>query len=156
AAQKGCEVIGEIALFQRLKGAVPVLAVTGTDGKSTTTTWLAAMCEASGRPTWAGGNLGNPLCESVDELTPEHVVVAEVSCFQLSTAAEFHPQAAIVTNLAPDHLDYYQGSYDAYTNAKARVMANLGVGDSAVLNADDPLLSTWSAPSGATTFWFSR
>jgi UDP-N-acetylmuramoylalanine--D-glutamate ligase len=114
------------------------------------------MCEASGRPTWVGGNLGTPLCESVAELTAEHVVVAEVSCFQLSTAAEFHPQVAVITNLAPDHLDYYGGSYDAYTAAKARVMAHLGAGEAAVLNADDALLCTWSAPAGAPTLWFSR
>jgi UDP-N-acetylmuramoylalanine--D-glutamate ligase len=156
AARLGCDVVGEIGLFYQLRGTVPVLAVTGTDGKSTTTSWLGAMCEVAGRPTWVGGNLGTPLCASLDVLTTEHTVVAEVSCFQLSTAPNFHPKVAVVTNIAPDHLDYYGGSFEAYVQAKASVIANHGPGDTMVLNADDPILSQWTAPDGAQVLWFSR
>ncbi len=156
ARAKGCEVIGEIALFQRLAGGVDTLAVTGTDGKSTTTCWLGEMLRASGRPTWVGGNLGTPLCASLEELTPEHAVVAEVSCFQLWTSEEWHPAVAVITNIAPDHLGYYDGSYDRYKAAKRQVMANLGAGETAVLNADDPTLVQWRAPQPAVTRWFSR
>jgi len=143
-------------LFHELKGNVPVLAVTGTDGKSTTTSWLGSMCSAAKHPTWIGGNLGIPLCASLDELTPEHIVVAEVSCFQLSTAPNFHPSVAVITNIAPDHLDYYDGSFDAYQHAKAAVMQNHGPTDTVVLNADDPILAQWKAPNGGKTLWFSR
>lgn len=156
AEARGLEVVGEVALFQRLEPKKPILAVTGTDGKSTTTAWLGAMCEASGRPTWVGGNIGVPLCESVDRLEPDHLVIAEVSCFQLSTAAELHPRVAILTNIAPDHLDYYSGSLPAYVAAKRRLLANLALGESAVLNRDDATLRTWSAPRPARTLWYSR
>lgn len=152
---RGLEVIGEVALFQRLAPDVPILAVTGTDGKSTTTTWLGEMIAASGRPTWVGGNLGTPLCEALAELSPNHVVVAEVSCFQLTTSPELHPRVAVYTNLAPDHLDYYDGSFEAYVAAKARLMGQLTAGEAVVLNADDALLGGWAAPEGAATCWYS-
>ena len=151
----GCPVLGEVGLFHELKGDIPVLAVTGTDGKSTTTTWLGAMCAASDRPTWVGGNLGTPLCESLKELTSEHLVVAEVSCFQLWTSSNFHPDIAVFTNLAPDHLDYH-GNFEAYVAAKAMLMANLEPGNAAILNADDDILTTWCAPNGADTWHYSR
>ncbi len=156
ARRLGTELIGEIALFHRLKPPrVPVLSVTGTDGKSTTTVWLGEMVRASGRPVWVGGNLGTPLCQALDTLTDEHVVVAEISCFQLSTSPEFKTIACTVTNLAEDHLDYY-GSFEAYVAAKRLLLAALGPGDTAVLNADDPLLAEWAAPPGAKTVRFSR
>ncbi|MFT7624370.1 MAG: UDP-N-acetylmuramoylalanine--D-glutamate ligase [Myxococcota bacterium] len=155
ARERGLEVIGEIALFQRLQPNSPVLAVTGTDGKSTTTAWLGAICAGDG-PAWVGGNIGIPLCEAVDQLTSAHLVIAEVSCFQLTTAAEFHPRVAIFTNLAPDHLNYYSGSVEEYYGAKKRLLANLGPDETAVLNYDDPVLRTWSAPGEARTLWYSR
>jgi UDP-N-acetylmuramoylalanine--D-glutamate ligase len=83
-------------------------------------------------------------------------VVAEVSCFQLWTSPSFHPRVAILTNLAPDHLDYYDGSYDRYQAAKAALFANHAADDVLVLNADDPILRTWTAPNNARTLWFSK
>ena len=151
-----CEIIGEVALFQRLRPqSVPILAVTGTDGKSTTTSWLGHIMSQHG-PVWTGGNLGTPLCESLSQLTDEHVVVAEISCFQLSTSPEMHPKVAVFTNLAPDHLDYYSGSYDEYQAAKKRLLGNQGPGDATILNADDPILSTWEPPPGARRVLRSR
>ena len=146
AAERGLEVIGEIGLFQRLEPDAPILAVTGTDGKSTTTTWLGHMVAEAGLPVWVGGNLGTPLCEAVDGLVDGAVVVAEVSCFQLWTSPAFHPRVAVATNIAEDHLDYFAGSFDRYVAAKRALLAHLGPGDAAVLNREDPVLATWRAP----------
>lgn len=156
ARAAGCEIIGEIGLYQRLDPERPILCVTGTDGKSTTTAWLGSMCEAAGLPTWVGGNIGIPLCASLDTLDPEHVVVAEVSCFQLWTSPGWHPRVAALTNIAADHLDYYDGSFEAYVAAKRAVMRNVTVGDSVILNTDDPILAGWTAPGGAATLGFGR
>ena len=151
------EVIGEVELFYRLCPA-PVLAITGTDGKSTVTTMLGAITRAAGRDTFVGGNLGNPLCEALDqgadELTPSSVVVAEISAFQLTTCDQFRPRVAIVTNIAEDHLDYH-GGFQPYQAAKRRIWAAMGAGDVLVLNADDPIIRAWPLPDGPTIRWFS-
>ena len=148
AAECASEVIGEVELFFRLCPA-PILAVTGTDGKSTTTTMLGAICAATGRPTFVGGNLGNPLCEGLDALTSEHIVVAEISCFQLTSCERFRPQVAVVTNIAEDHLDYH-GGFEAYQRAKQRIFARMRQGDVAIINGDDPEISRWEIPSAPT------
>jgi len=147
------EVIGEVELFARLCPA-PIVAITGTDGKSTTTTMIGAILAASGRPTFVGGNLGNPLTEAVGELTPEHAVVAEVSGFQLTTCDTFHPVVAVVTNIAEDHLDYH-GGFAPYQAAKRRVWAAMQAGDVLILNRDDPHIAAWDLPAGPTIRWFS-
>jgi UDP-N-acetylmuramoylalanine--D-glutamate ligase len=152
-ASVAAEVMGEVELFFRLCPAT-VLAVTGTDGKSTTTTMLGAISEASGRPTFVGGNLGNPLTDDVDRLGEDHVVVAEVSAFQLTTCETFRPSVAIVTNIAEDHLDYH-GGYEPYQAAKRRVFARMGAGDTLIVNGDDPIISGWSLPSGPELQTFS-
>ena len=139
------EVIGEVELFYRLCPA-PILAITGTDGKSTVTTMLGAICEASGRPTFTGGNLGNPLCEALDTLTPEHVVVAEISAFQLTTCVSFRPRVALVTNIAEDHLDYH-GGFEPYQAAKRRLFDRMTAEDVAILNADDRFIAAWEMPA---------
>jgi UDP-N-acetylmuramoylalanine--D-glutamate ligase len=138
------EVIGEVELFFRLFPG-RVLAVTGTDGKSTTTTLAAHLLRAAGIPAAAAGNLGNPVCDLVGELGPADVVVAEVSCFQLLTCSRFRPVVALVTNLAEDHTEHH-GSFEAYVAAKARVLARQAAGDTFVRNLDDPLLAGWCRP----------
>jgi UDP-N-acetylmuramoylalanine--D-glutamate ligase len=152
-AGSAAEVMGEVELFFRLCPAT-VLAITGTDGKSTTTTMLGAISEASGRPTFVGGNLGNPLTDDVDRLGADHVVVAEVSAFQLTTCETFRPSVAIVTNISQDHLDYH-GGYEPYQAAKRRVFARMGDGDTLIVNADDPIIAGWSLPSGPEIQTFS-
>lgn len=136
------EVIGEVELFYRLFGG-RIVAITGTDGKSTVTTLTAQLLEAAGWRAHAAGNLGNPLCDLLETVGPGDVVVAEVSCFQLITTSSFRPRVACVTNLAPDHIEYH-GSFDAYVRAKALVSARQGPGDWFIRNRDDPLLSSWS------------
>ena len=147
------EVIGEVELFARLCPA-PIVAITGTDGKSTTTTMIGAIQGASGRPTFVGGNLGNPLTEAVGQLSVEHIVVAEVSAFQLTTCDRFHPVVAVVTNISEDHLDYH-GGYAPYQAAKQRVYATMGEGDVVILNRDDDEISRWTLPVGPSLRWFS-
>lgn len=147
------EVIGEVELFYRLCPA-PVLAITGTDGKSTTTTMLGAICRAAGHPTFVGGNLGNPLCDGLDDLTPSHVVVAEISCFQLTTCVDFRPRVAVVTNIAEDHTDYH-GSFDAYQRAKRRIWRKMTPADALVYNADDPFIAAWELPNGPRKLRFA-
>ncbi len=153
AERLGCRVISEIQLFQELRPDLHVLAITGTDGKSTTTSWLGAMCAAD-RPTFVGGNIGIPLTQAVHDLAHGQTVVAEVSNAQLMTAPAFHPRVAVVTNIAPEHLDYH-GSFEAYVAAKHRILENLGEGDAAVLRRD-PLLGSWRAPGRARTLYFDR
>ena len=145
-AARASEVIGEIELFARLCPA-PVLAITGTDGKSTTTTMLGAICAEAGLDPFVGGNLGNPLCEGLDELTPTGLVVAEISCFQLTTCDTFHPRVAIVTNIAEDHTDYH-GGFEPYQAAKRRIWRRMGAGDTLVIDTTDPFIARWTLPSG--------
>jgi UDP-N-acetylmuramoylalanine--D-glutamate ligase len=115
--------------------AVPILAVTGTNGKSTTTRLAESMLRAAGLRTRAAGNVGAPALGLVGEALDWAVL--EVSSFQLETTAEFRPRVAVILNLTPDHLDRH-GSFEAYRNAKARILARQEADDVAVLNFDDP------------------
>ena len=128
--------IGEIELAWRfLRGRV--VAVTGTKGKSTTTTLIGRMLQASGLRTTAGGNLGQALSTQVAESTPETIHVVEVSSFQLEETDTFHPWIAVLLNVSADHLDRH-ATFDEYVRAKQRVFANQERDDWAVVNADDP------------------
>ena len=135
ARARGVEIIGELELASRwLKGRV--IAITGTKGKSTTTTLIGRMLDAAGRTVLVGGNIGVPLSAQVDDSTPESVHVVETSSFQLDTTTTFHPWIAVWLNFAADHLDRHP-SVEAYAAAKARIFANQGPDDWAVINADD-------------------
>jgi UDP-N-acetylmuramoylalanine--D-glutamate ligase len=118
------------------------LAVTGTNGKSTTTALLDYMMRESGFQTMLGGNIGNALTgemlRSLKNMQSVDYVVAEISSFQLETIRDFRPKGATILNITPDHLDRYH-EMDAYTNAKARIFENQGEGDFLVLNYDDPV-----------------
>jgi len=140
ARAAGVTVTGELELASRFIEA-PLVAITGTNGKSTTTTLCGQMLRATGAPTFVGGNLGTPLAEAVG--TPAGSVrgycVVEVSSFQLETTRRFHPRVAVLLNITPDHLDRYP-DMDAYAAAKARIFAAQGPGDFAVVTVDDPLV----------------
>jgi UDP-N-acetylmuramoylalanine--D-glutamate ligase len=140
ARAAGVAVTGEMELASRFIEAT-LVAITGTNGKSTTTTLAGAMLRASGRPTFVGGNLGDPLALAVG--TPAGAAggtcVVEASSFQLETAETFSPRVAVLLNITPDHLDRYR-DLDDYAATKARVFAAQGASDFAVVNVDDPLV----------------
>ncbi|HZZ83840.1 MAG TPA: UDP-N-acetylmuramoyl-L-alanine--D-glutamate ligase [Anaeromyxobacteraceae bacterium] len=137
ARAAGVPVVGEVELAWRFLGGLPVVGITGTNGKSTTTA-LAAALFAEDRPTFAGGNLGTPLSELLLDGPRAEVAVVELSSFQLEGVETFRPAVGAITNVTPDHLDRYAGVPE-YAAAKGRLFANQGPGDFAVANARDEL-----------------
>jgi UDP-N-acetylmuramoylalanine--D-glutamate ligase len=154
ARSLGETVIGEIELAaQFLPG--PIVAITGSNGKTTTTTLMGEIMTAAGVPTLVGGNIGTPAISLAERAKPETVVVLEISSFQLETIQTFRPKIAVVLNVTPDHLDRHR-TFEIYTDAKARIFENQQGGDFAVLNADDPTCVAMGARTRAQVFWFSR
>jgi len=150
----GGSVIGEIELAaQFLRG--PIVAITGSNGKTTTTTLTGEIMTAGGFPALVGGNIGTPAIALAERATPESVIVLEVSSFQLETIHSFRPKVAVILNVTPDHLDRHR-TFEAYVDAKARILENQQSTDSAVLNADDPTCVAMAARTKAQVFWFSR
>ncbi len=155
AAQRaGREIISEIELAARFID-VPLAAITGTNGKTTTTTLLGAIFRHNGYHTFVGGNIGNPLIELAESHQIVDQVVAEISSFQLEWITSFRPTVAALLNLSEDHLDRYP-DYQAYIAAKLRIFENQTEDDFAVVNRDDPLV--WKHAQGlkASLFPFSR
>lgn len=154
AQQAGVEIISEIELASRFID-VPLVAITGTNGKTTTTTLLGAIFKHNGYHTFVGGNIGNPLIELAESIQLLDQVVAEISSFQLEWITSFRPTVAVLLNLSEDHLDRYP-DYQAYVNAKLRIFENQTEDDFAVVNRDDPLV--WQHAQGlrAVLFPFSR
>ena len=136
AREGGVEIIGELEFAWRWI-AGRVVAVTGTKGKSTTTTLIGRILDAAGERVLVGGNIGTPLSAQVEQSTPETIHVVETSSFQLETTTSFRPWISVWLNFSDDHLDRHP-TIDAYVSAKARIFANQTAGDWAVLNADDP------------------
>jgi UDP-N-acetylmuramoylalanine--D-glutamate ligase len=136
AVEKGVPVLSELELAFRFVDK-PVVAVTGTNGKTTTTALLGELLSTGGRKAFVGGNIGTPLLEYVLNPGEETHVVAEVSSFQLQWIETFRPSAALLLNVTADHLDYH-GTMEAYRAAKERIFENQGKHDLAVLNGDDP------------------
>jgi UDP-N-acetylmuramoylalanine--D-glutamate ligase len=153
ARTAGVPVIGEIELASRwLPGRV--IAITGTKGKSTTTTLAARMLQEAGRRVTAGGNLGTALSGQVADSAPDALHVVEVSSFQLEATETFHPWIAVLLNLSPDHLDRH-GSFEAYAAAKQRIFTNQTAADWAVVNADDPAALALARAGRARRFDFA-
>jgi UDP-N-acetylmuramoylalanine--D-glutamate ligase len=150
----GEKVIGEIELAaQFLPG--PIVAITGSNGKTTTTTLTGEIMTAAGFPALVGGNIGTPAISLAEHAKPETVIVLEVSSFQLETIQTFRPKVAVVLNVTPDHLDRHR-TLEAYVDAKARIFENQQANDFAVLNADDPTCVSMAARTKAQVYWFSR
>ena len=154
ARSLGEPVIGEIELAAQF---LPknLVAITGSNGKTTTTTLTGEIIGASGKPTQVGGNIGTPAISLVDRSTPETTIVLEVSSFQLETIQSFRPRVAVVLNITPDHLDRHR-TFEAYVAAKARIFENQQSDDFAVLNADDEVCVGLAKRVHARVFWFSR
>jgi UDP-N-acetylmuramoylalanine--D-glutamate ligase len=153
ARRAGKPIIGEVELAARwLPGRV--IAITGTKGKSTTTTLAARMLAEAGFDAPAGGNLGTPLSDQVPASKTTSLHVVEVSSFQLDTTVEFHPWIAVLLNLSADHLDRHP-SFEAYGAAKARIFANQTPDDWAIVNADDPAALALARRGRAKRFDFA-
>jgi UDP-N-acetylmuramoylalanine--D-glutamate ligase len=153
AAAAGVPMIAEIELASRwLRGRV--VAVTGTKGKSTTTTLIGLILDAAGVKAFAGGNLGPALSLQVADSTPDAIHVVEVSSFQLEAIEKFHPWIAVMLNFSPDHLDRHPGM-DAYAAAKIRIFSNQDASDWAVVNADDAGAIALARDARARRRWFA-
>jgi UDP-N-acetylmuramoylalanine--D-glutamate ligase len=139
ALERGIDVVGELELAWR---ALPnrFIAVTGTNGKTTTVELLGHVYRSAGEPAAVAGNVGTPLSELVGQVEPDATVICEASSFQLEDTSFFAPECAVFLNLAPDHLDRH-GDLESYLAAKLRIFANQGNDDVAVYNADDPQLA---------------
>ena len=154
ARELGIPVIGEVELAGRfLKGHI--VAITGSNGKTTTTTLAGDVIAASGRKTLVGGNIGTPAITFADQAAGDTWVVLEISSFQLETIQSFHPQIAVVLNITPDHLDRHH-TFENYAAAKARIFENQTSKDFAVLNADNEPCAALASRTRSEIYWFSR
>ncbi|MFN2515337.1 MAG: UDP-N-acetylmuramoyl-L-alanine--D-glutamate ligase [Pyrinomonadaceae bacterium] len=153
AERAGAEVIGEVELASRyLRGRI--VAITGTNGKTTTTTLIGEILQDAGMKTQVGGNIGTPLISLVESSSDDGWTVVEMSSFQLETIKEFHPSVAVVLNVTPNHMDRYE-SFTDYAAAKHRIFMNQEPGDVAILNADDEIVSSWAGGLRAHGVTFS-
>ena len=150
----GENVIGEIELAaQFFPGRI--VAITGSNGKTTTTTLAGEIVAAAGYRAAVGGNIGTPAISLVEAATADTIAVLEVSSFQLETIQTFRPLVAVVLNVTPDHLDRHR-TFAAYADAKARIFENQRAGDFTVLDADDRTCVELATRTRAQVFWFSR
>ena len=154
ARELGVEVMGELEYAYR-ESTGTLLAVTGTNGKTTTSTLLGEIFKNAGRRTWVVGNIGAPYAQAVLKMRAGDVTVCEVSSFQLETVSQFHPSVAAVLNVTEDHLNRH-GTMENYTALKERVFANCREGDFVVLNYDNAITRAMAAHTRAKVVWFSR
>jgi UDP-N-acetylmuramoylalanine--D-glutamate ligase len=153
ARNLGLPIIGELELAARfLKGKI--LAITGSNGKTTTTALVGEILKEAGYPTLVAGNIGVPVVGLIQESTDSTWSVLEVSSFQLESTVEFHPSIAVILNITPDHLDRH-GSFENYALAKERIFAAQTATDCVVLNADNPRAAQAAVRSRASVYWFS-
>jgi UDP-N-acetylmuramoylalanine--D-glutamate ligase len=154
ARSLGEPVIGEIELAAHFLSG-QIVAITGANGKTTTTSLAGEIIAAGKFSTLVGGNIGTPAISFADEAGPTTWIVLEVSSFQLETIVEFRPRIAVILNITPDHLDRHK-TFDNYANTKARIFENQQADDFTVLNADDATTAGLSERTRAQVFWFSR
>lgn len=151
AAERGIALSSEVELFFE-RCPAPIIGITGSAGKTTTTTLVGRMLAEAGRPVIVGGNIGRPLLGELAGLTPQHTVVMELSSFQLQPM-RCSPHGAVVTNLTPNHLDRHADMQE-YVEAKRQIVAHQQAGDWAVLNAADPTVAGFAAATRGTVAWF--
>jgi len=153
AERAGAEVIGEVELASRyLKGRI--VAITGSNGKTTTTSLIGELLRNGGLKVQVGGNIGRPLISMVEQSTDDGWTVVELSSFQLETIKSFHPEIATVLNVTPNHMDRYE-TFNDYAGAKHRIFMNQTANDTAILNADDPTVASWRSGLKARVLSFS-
>jgi UDP-N-acetylmuramoylalanine--D-glutamate ligase len=154
AAALDMPIMGELELASRFLSG-QIVAITGSNGKTTTTTLIGQIFEDAGLPTRVGGNIGLPVIDLVAESTAETWNILEVSSFQLETVEQFLPRIALVLNITPDHLDRHK-TFERYAAAKARITQRQGPEDFLILNAEDKDTQLVAAKTSAQIFWFSR
>jgi UDP-N-acetylmuramoylalanine--D-glutamate ligase len=148
ADEKGIPILGEMELASRLMDT-PLVAVTGTNGKSTATAFLGSMLEGAGLEAFVGGNIGTPLMDYAAGHWRADYALVEVSSFQLDTMENFSPMISVLLNISPDHLDRYP-DYEAYVQSKLSIFKNQGPGQYAILNDDDQVLSQFEPAGGVS------
>ena len=153
ASEKGVPVFSEIE-FASWACPGKIIAITGSNGKTTTTTLIGGIFSAAGFDTHVGGNIGLPFCEIVPKIGPDSVAVVEVSNFQLEAIADFRPDIALILNLTPDHLDRH-GTFEEYKRAKYRITENQAEEDYLILNLQSPELTTAEITSEAAVRFFT-
>ncbi|MBQ9414501.1 MAG: UDP-N-acetylmuramoyl-L-alanine--D-glutamate ligase [Clostridia bacterium] len=153
AREAGIPVTSEMELFFELCPA-PIYAITGSDGKTTTTTIIAGLLAAAGKTVYLGGNIGRPLLPEIDKIRPEDVAVVEISSFQLTMMTQ-SPHVAVVTNVAPNHLDWHTDMQE-YIDAKENLILHQKPGDRAVLNADNAITAGFAKDVKGERLFFSR
>ena len=153
ARRRGSEITSEMEVFFRVCPC-PIIAVTGSDGKTTTTTIIAGLLERAGKKVYVGGNIGRPLLAEAGEMRPEDWAVLELSSFQLMTMAQ-SPDIAVLTNLAPNHLDIHTDMAE-YVAAKENIFRHQTAEGKAVFNLDDEITRALAAKAAGKVFWFTR
>jgi UDP-N-acetylmuramoylalanine--D-glutamate ligase len=154
AARSGVEIVGELEWAWR-QTQLPVVAVTGTNGKTTTTSLLGEMLKASGRRVFVGGNIGTPLSRWLLEGIEADLLVLEVSSFQLDTASSFRPDVGVLLNVTEDHLDRYEG-FEAYIESKFSLFSRQTLDQYAVINLDDPVCRSRASSVAGRLLTYSR
>lgn len=154
ARSKGIPVIGELELGA-LYTDIDIIAVTGTNGKTTVTTMIGDLLKVAGKMVFVGGNIGTPLCEFVISGAKADVLVLEISSFQIDSAKRFHPHIALLLNVSPDHLDRY-ASYEAYVASKMKIFKRQKRDDFAVISSDDPQINKRLVEIPSTIRTFGR
>jgi UDP-N-acetylmuramoylalanine--D-glutamate ligase len=154
AREQGIAVSSEIDLFLRLCPGT-VVGVTGTNGKTTTTALTGAVLAGGNRPVIVGGNIGDTVLDRLDEITPQHWVVLELSSFQLESVEKPHLHVGVILNVTPDHLDRH-GSFERYMDLKARTVEFAGADDFAVLNGRDAVCRRIAERTRAHVVWFDQ
>ena len=153
AKARGAEITSEMEVFFEVCPC-PMIAVTGSDGKTTTTSVIAEMLRAAGKTVWLGGNIGTPLLDQADKMEADHVAVLELSSFQLMSMKKT-PQVAVITNLSPNHLDWHR-DFAEYVEAKCNLFKNQGKDDVLVLNFDNPPSCELAEKASGQVRFFSR
>ncbi|WP_377889347.1 UDP-N-acetylmuramoyl-L-alanine--D-glutamate ligase [Alkalihalobacillus sp. R86527] len=153
AEAQGIPIITEVEVAGKISEA-PFIAITGSNGKTTTTTLIGELLSGTSSNPVVAGNIGTVVCEVAAKATPDQTLVTELSSFQLQGTEEFHPHISVLLNIYEAHLDYH-GSKEAYAKAKARIFANQTSEDYAVYNADDAIVSEFARASSATLIPFS-
>lgn len=153
AQKKDISVIGELEFAYQFCPC-PIIAVTGSNGKTTVTTLIGRVLEKAGKSVFVGGNIGRPLSQHVLDLTAEHIAVLEVSSFQLETIKQFRPQIAVFLNISQNHLDRH-ADMDEYFRMKAKVFENQAVDDVAILNVRDEKVESLVGELSSRVVWFN-